>query len=259
MTAMVLRTAVAGALAIVAVGGSQVAASAAVRTEPAAETVRAALPPGVTTDEVTLIQRVRQASIVEIWSGQRAQQVAASPSVRWVGRSLLTDHLFLDKKTDEVASQLGITLPKEPTLQQQAGVRKMSRETGAAFDRAFANTLYFGHDTVMQIIKRVQAQLQQPGANPAVKAYATMAVPFVQKHMQWLMATGLVTAAVTTQAGQQAALAREVSSTQTYSNAIPATVGVGSLVILVMGIAYLLFRPQKEPKPRGRRAAGHAR
>src|ERR687884_25735 len=115
MAAMVVRTAVAGALAFVVVGGSQAAASAA---------------------------------------------------VRWVGRNLLTDHLFLDKKTDEVAAQLGVTLPKEPTLQQQAGLRKMSRETGAAFDRAFANTLYFGHDRVMVVIRKVQAQLQQPGVSP---------------------------------------------------------------------------------------------
>jgi predicted outer membrane protein len=221
--------------------------------------VRTASQPGVSENAVQLIQRVHQASLVEIWSGQRAQQVSPDPAVRWVGRSLLSDHVFLDRKVDEIAAQLGVSLPNQPTLQQQAGVRKMARETGAAFDRAFANSLYFGHDVVMKLIRANQDEVQRGGVNPQVRQFVDIAFTFVSKHMQWLEATGMVTASVSPSASLQSALARQTSGTTTYSNAIPAVVGLGSLAVLVFAVWSLLSRRPAPVPARNQRPAARVR
>lgn len=196
---------------------------------------------GLSPSTVKVIQMVHQASVVELWAGTRAQRVTANPAIRWVGRSLITDHLFLDRVTEELAAKLGLRLPKEPTLQQQSGVRKMAREKGAAFDRAFANSLYFGHSVVTGIARKAQADLQRPGANPEVRRYVEMAVPFVLKHMRWLMATGEVTAAVDSTAAVQAEMAQGVSQTRTFSNVLPLVGGVGSFAVMVLLVWRRIF------------------
>jgi predicted outer membrane protein len=230
---------VAGIALAVVVGPQQGAAMAA--TKSAQGEGGGEVPP----DVIELVRQVRQASIVEIWAGQRAQEQSSNPSVRWVGMSLLTDHIFLDKQMDQIAEQLKIELPKEPTLQQQSGIRKMARETGPEFDRAFSGSLFFGHDTVMKLIKTSQAQVNRDGINPLAKQLVDVADRFVTKHMAWLAATGLVTSASTPTADQQDDLAREVSRTQTFNNALPLAIGVGSLLVLIVAIQTALFRKRK--------------
>jgi len=189
---------------------------------------------GMPSDVAELVRQVHQASLVEIWVGQRAQEVSENPSVRWVGRQLIIEHEQLDKHVADVATRYDISLPPEPTLWQQTGARKMARETGRAFDLAFANTLYYGHDRVMGLIGRAkQAVAARPAIDPKLRKFVEVGEAYVARHMQWLLATGMVTTASTASAERQVDTAQVVSRTNTFSNAIPALLGVASLVLIV--------------------------
>ena len=207
------------------------------------QTAAHASAPGVTPEARTLIQRVRQASIAEIWAGERAQQQSSDSAVRWVGQNLLIDHVYLDQQAERAADELGIDLPREPTLQQQAAIRKMARETGEPFDRAFANTLYYGHDRVMELIREVQRQARRPGTPATVRRFADMAARFVAKHMEWLAATGLVTTASTRSAAAQADAAREASGAPDYSNGLALAIGLALLAAMAFATARRLLGP----------------
>jgi predicted outer membrane protein len=194
--------------------------------------------PGLSPTIAELVRQVHQASLVEIWVGQRAQQVSDSPSVRWVGRQLDVEHETLMEHVAKVASHYNLSLPSEPTQWQQAGARKMARETGHAFDLAFANTLYYGHDRVMELIRRAKEELaRQPSTDPRISEFVLVGEQYVARHMQWLLATGLVTTASTESAARQVDTAQVVSRTRTFSNAIPAVIGLVSLVIIVALVA----------------------
>jgi predicted outer membrane protein len=188
---------------------------------------------GVPPDVAELIRQVHQASLVEIWIGQRAQKMSDNASVRWVGHQLTVEHERLDKQVAEVAMAFDISLPEEPTLWQQTGARKMAREQGRAFDLAFANTLFYGHDRVMSLIRRAQQEVDRPGIDPKLKGFVAAGEQFVARHKQWLLATGLVTTASTETAGKQVDTAQVMSRTNTFSNAIPALVGMLSLLLIV--------------------------
>ena len=248
--AMVVKTA-----ALAAVAGALAVGPA---TGPAAAAVQAARNDGLTSLDVALINKVQGANLVEIWAGKRAQEFGVSPSVKWVGRGLLNDHVFLSKKLKEAAAALNLKLPKEPDLQQQAGVRKMARVTGKDFDLAFANSLHFGHTVVLKMARDVVAE---NSPNPVVRQIGQLGVSFVSKHIAWLEATGLVTAASSKEASLTAAEARLDANVRTFSNTLPAMIGLGSLAALLLAVAYMVLRPkQTSPAPanrgRGSRAAG---
>ena len=191
-----------------------------------------------------LVRQVHQASLVEIWVGQRAQQVSDSPSVRWVGRQLDVEHEALMEHVAKVATHYSLSLPSEPTQWQQAGARKMARETGRAFDLAFANTLYYGHDRVMELIGRAKEEVaRQPSLDPQIREFVLVGEQYVARHMQWLLATGLVTTESTESGARQVDTAQVVSQTRTFSNAIPAVIGVVSLVIIVALVASAKVSP----------------
>jgi predicted outer membrane protein len=262
LVAMVVRTAVvAGVACLMSAGPVQGSALAAVKAAPSN---------GLTDNDVLLIERVHQASLVEIWAGERAAQFASSPAVKWVGRGLLADHEFLDEKVAEAARKFDVSLPKEPTLQQQAGVRKMARVSGPEFDRAFANALHFGHSQVLPIAQKVVAE---DSPNPTIRTLGNLGVTFVSKHIAWLEATGLVTASSSSRAAVQASVAQESANVQPYNNMLPALVGLGSLGALLLTVACLVLRPRRDvasvPARRGahgsratgstpQRAASHA-
>jgi putative membrane protein len=251
LVAMVVRTAVvAGVTCLLATGPVTGAAQAAVP--------QAAQGNGVSAKTIALIKKVHQASLVEIWAGKRAQQFGVSPAVKWVGRGLITDHVFLEQKVAEAAQQLNLKLPAEPDLQQQAGIRKMARVTGPEFDRAFANVLHFGHSIVLPM---AQAVVAENSSNPIARQMGSLGVSFVSKHIAWLEATGLVTTASSSLAAAQVQAAQATSNVKTYSNALPALVGLGSLAALLLTVTYLVMRPRRaaEQAPRsgrGSRAAG---
>jgi putative membrane protein len=251
LVAMVVRTAVvAGITCLVATGPVTGSAQAAVP--------QAAQSNGVSAKTVALIKKVHQASLVEIWAGKRAQQFGVSPAVKWVGRGLLKDHIFLEQKVGEAARQLNLKLPEEPDLQQQAGIRKMARVTGAEFDRAFANVLHFGHSLVLPM---AQAVVAENSNNPIARQMGSLGVSFVSKHIAWLEATGLVTAASSSRAAAQVQTAQATANIKPYSNLLPALMGLGSLAALLLTVTFLVLRPrraqERAPRPgRGSRASG---
>jgi predicted outer membrane protein len=248
LVAMVMRTAVvAGIACLLSLGTTGGSASAS---------VRAGATDGASDKAVALVKKVHQASLVEMWAGERAQKFGVSPAVKWVGRGLLNDHIYLEKKVKEAAQQMNIKLPAEPDLQQQAGIRKMARVTGQEFDLAFANTLHFGHSLVLPMAKAVVAE---NSSNPLVRSMGTLGVTFVSKHIAWLEATGLVTTSSSAQAAAQAQAARVSAEVQPYSNVLPAMVGLGSLGLLLITVAYLVLRPRRSAAPASRRGGQGSR
>jgi putative membrane protein len=251
MIAMVVRTVIVAGIACLVASGPMQASAMAV-TGPSQSN-------GVSDKAVQLLKRVHQASLVERWAGERAGQFSSNASVKWVGRNLLADQTFFDRKVVAAGEQFGVDLPNEPDLQQQAGMRKMARVSGAEFDRAFANVLHFGNTRILPLAKAVVAE---DSPNPVVRQIGQLGVTLVSKHIAWLEATGMVTAALSpgVTAAQQASLARETAGVQTYSNTVPAMVGLGSLGALLLAVAYLVLRPRRAEVParegRGSRARG---
>lgn len=132
--------------------------------------------------------RVRQAGLWEMPTGEWAQTRGESRRVREVGAIIMQDHQKLDQATREVAARLGVPLPDQPNADQQRWMAQLSAESGADFDRDFANLLRAAHGKVFAIVADVRAGTR----NDEIRKFAQQAVVVVQKHMTLLESTGLV-------------------------------------------------------------------
>jgi len=109
----------------------------------------------------------------------------------------------------------------------------------------------------MGLIQRAKEEVaRQPAPDPLINEFVLVGEQYVARHMQWLLATGLVTTASSESAADQVDTAQVVSQTRTFSNAIPAVIGLGSLVVIVALVAFAKVWPagrRRKATPAARR------
>jgi predicted outer membrane protein len=116
-----------------------------------------------------------------------AEDRGGSQKVKDVGAILAADHLRLDQLVRDLAKQLGMDLPDEPTALQQGWVAELSRLRGQAYDLNWANRLRSAHGTVFGLVAEDRAATE----NSAVRNFAQTGIEIVMKHMTLLESTGL--------------------------------------------------------------------
>jgi predicted outer membrane protein len=131
---------------------------------------------------------VRLAGLWEFPAGQMAEQKGTTAAVKTAGKHLIDGHTDLDSAVRKIAPQLGITLPNEPTPEQQGFLATLSAASGADFDQKFANIVRLQHGKVFSVIAQVRATTQ----NTMVRQLAEQANSTVLDHMKVLEETGLV-------------------------------------------------------------------
>jgi predicted outer membrane protein len=154
------------------------------------------LPPGWTmtswgplgpADRDVLI-RVRTAGLWEGPVGQQAQKLAGSTRVKEVGQQLFADHTALDVQVRQVAAQLRVQLPDQPTREQQGWIDELAGKHGDDYDRTFADRLRAAHGKVFGIVAAVRSGTR----NDLVRSFAQTGINVVMKHMTLLESTSLV-------------------------------------------------------------------
>ncbi len=119
-----------------------------------------------------------QRNLAEIQLGQLAQDKAQTAEVKSYGQMLVTDQSASNEQAEEVAEQIGITVPTEPTVGQKAMYDQMSRLSGTAFDRAFVREMIAEHK---MNIPRFQNEAKK--TNDPVADFANQTLPILKKHL----------------------------------------------------------------------------
>jgi putative membrane protein len=121
-----------------------------------------------------------QTDMTEANLGQAAANQAASQEVRDFAQMLVTDHTTDYTQLGTIATKAGLTVPKGLDAQHDKMVAPFEKLKGAAFDHRFSREMVMGHTKAIAEYKR-EAQDAQ---NPDVKAYASQALPTLEKHLQ---------------------------------------------------------------------------
>src|SRR4051812_45397673 len=125
------------------------------------------------------IKEAIEGNLAEVKMGQLAQQNGASQEVKSFGQMLVTDHGQANTKAQSVAQSLNVTPPTEPNAKQKRDYDKMSKMTGAAFDKAFAQHMVADHK------KDIAAfQKETKSKNQTAAAFASETLPTLQKHLE---------------------------------------------------------------------------
>lgn len=119
-----------------------------------------------------------QADLAEVQVGKLAQQKGDNDGVKQFGQMLEQDHSQHLQQAQQLARQIGVAAPTEPSGQQKAVYDKLSKLSGPAFDKQFATAMVKDHrEDVAKFEKKAKEK-------NSVGEFSGQAVPTLQKHLK---------------------------------------------------------------------------
>jgi len=100
-----------------------------------------------------------------------------SEGVKSFGQMLIDDHGEANKKAIDVAKANNVNAPNGPNARQNADYARMSKMTGAAFDKSFVQHMIADHKKDIAAYKKEARQTDSAGQ------YAQEALPTLEKHL----------------------------------------------------------------------------
>ena len=138
-------------------------------------------------DRDFLVQ-VRAAGLWEYPVGQMALQKGTTRAVKTAGEHLIDGHASLDAACRGVAGELAITLPDQPSPQQQGFVAQLNADSGKQFDTDMATILRATNGQLLPTIANVRTTTK----NSLIRTLADQVNDTVLDHITVMEKTGLV-------------------------------------------------------------------
>ena len=125
------------------------------------------------------VTKMAGVSMAEVELGRLAQEKAASRDVKGFGQRMIDDHGKAGDELKGIAQRKNFTWPSALPADAAALKDRLSKLSGAAFDRAYIDAMVNGHRDVLPVVKTEA----QSGTDADVKAWATKASSSVQAHL----------------------------------------------------------------------------
>lgn len=119
-----------------------------------------------------------QGDISEVMMGELAGQKAVSAGVKQFGVTLADDHGKAKNEKIAVAEKIGATVPKGQKKEAKVEYDKLSKMSGAAFDREFVMHMKMDHQ---QDIKEFEEEAK--AGHVETSNLAMMQLPTLRKHL----------------------------------------------------------------------------
>jgi putative membrane protein len=124
------------------------------------------------------LKKAIEGNFAEVQIGQLAQQKAQNEGVKKFGQMLSDDHAAANQRAIDAAKSMGMTPPDGPNAKQRADYQKMSKMSGAQFDRDFAMHMVADHQKDIAEYKKEAKQADAAGE------YAKAQLDTLQKHLE---------------------------------------------------------------------------
>jgi len=133
----------------------------------------------------TFVTKAAHGGLAEVKLGTLATQKAANADVKAFGQQMVDDHSKANDELKQLASSKGITLPTDIDAKDQATYDRLSKLSGAEFDRAYMQHMVADHRTDVAEFRHES----QSGADSDVKAWAAKTLPTLEHHLQMAEST----------------------------------------------------------------------
>jgi len=131
-------------------------------------------------DSSKFANNAAQGGMAEVELGRLATQRAGDASVREFGARMVADHSRANSELKSIAAKKGMQLPAEITSDQKSEVDKLSKMSGAEFDKEYMSMMLKDHETD---VKDFDTQSKE-GNDAEIKAFAGKTLPTLQQHLQ---------------------------------------------------------------------------
>ncbi len=135
---------------------------------------------GVSNADRKFAMEAAMGGMTEVELGRLATERGASDAVKQFGQRMVDDHSKANDDLKQWATTAGVTLPTALDAKHQAVVARMSRLSGAAFDRAYAKDMLKDHVKDVALFQREADH----GADAGLKSFASSTLPTLQEHLR---------------------------------------------------------------------------
>ena len=118
--------------------------------------------------------------MAEVELGKLAQDKASSDQVKNFGKRMVDDHSKANDELQTLAKNKNITLPTDLDPKDKALKDRLSKLSGAAFDRAYMNAMLRDHRKDVSEFKMESTS----GQDADVKAFASKTLPTLEDHLK---------------------------------------------------------------------------
>jgi putative membrane protein len=168
------------AAAVTFPSGFALAASGSTKAESSRES-KSKLPSG----EERFMKEAASGGLMEVELGKVAAEKGSHQRVKEFGKRMQADHSKANAQLKKIASSKGVELPTEPSGEHKSTMDKLTKLSGAEFDREYMEAMVDDHK---EDIEKFQIQADK-GKDPELKKFASETLPILKKHLELAQST----------------------------------------------------------------------
>jgi putative membrane protein len=134
------------------------------------------------TPDTKFVKEAAVGGMAEVELGKLAKDKGASDGVKQFGQKMVDDHGAANDELKSVAKKKNIDLPASLDAKHQATVDRLSKLSGAAFDRAYISEMLKDHQ---MDVKEFQHE-SGTASDPDIKGFAAKTLPTLQEHLKMI-------------------------------------------------------------------------
>jgi putative membrane protein len=157
------------ALALATAAGAQQPSSAAKQP-----------PPHAASSDTAFVTKIAQVGIAEVELGKLANEKAMRDEVKKFGQRMVDDHTKAGDELKALAMKKDITWPADTDAEHKSLHDRLSKMSGAAFDRAYMQAMADGHRKVANEFRKEIKSAKDAD----VKAWAEKTLPTIEAHLK---------------------------------------------------------------------------
>lgn len=119
-----------------------------------------------------------QDGMAEVALGKIAVERAQDADVKQFAQKMVDDHSKANQELTSLASSKGIAAPTDVNAEQKADSERLSKLSGAAFDKAYMQHMVGDHDEAVATFKT----FSERGDDPELKQWAEKTLTTLQEH-----------------------------------------------------------------------------
>jgi putative membrane protein len=125
-------------------------------------------------------QKAATGGQAEVQLGQLASEKATNPKVKEFAQRMVSDHGQANQQLQQIASNKKLDLPKMLPTEAQEEQDKLSKMSGAQFDKEYMRFMVEDHQKDVKEFQQAQSQI----SDNDLKQFASQTLPIIQDHLR---------------------------------------------------------------------------
>lgn len=164
----------------------------------------------VAASDKAFMMKAAQGGMAEVELGKLAADKAQDADVKAFGQRMVDDHSKANDQLKSIAQQKNVTLPTDLDAKDKALKDRLSKLSGAQFDRAYMQNMVSDHKKDVAEFKKEASS----GKDNDLKNFASQTVPTLESHLQDAQKAASKTGAASTKSSKKAAASASTSNPQ---------------------------------------------